>query len=36
MTTRNAKRSLLAPNPPEENNFQIDFFKTKQPNKRYR
>ena len=34
MTTRDATGSLSAPNLPEENNFQVDFFKTIQPNKR--
>ena len=34
MTTRNAKGSFLALNLSEDNNFQLDFFKTKRPNKR--
>lgn len=34
MTTRDAKGSFLALNLSEDNNFQVDFFKTKRPNKR--
>ena len=36
MATRDAKGSLSAPSLSEENNFQLDFFKTKRPNKRLR
>ena len=36
MSTRDAKGSLSAPSLSEENNFQLDFFKTKRPNKRLR